>query len=221
LGFQTTKENSLKPSADEYWAKNASKYDKEKNGSIDKIIDTICTHIDSSHISLDVATGTGIAAIQLSNFARHVDAIDSESKMLAAAQAKIDAGKIENLTLHRQNAYGLEFPNSYFDSVVVLNSLHIMENPQKALKEIKRVIKPTGVLFSPTYCHSETEEILSNYKKWSKESGHKSYHLFTSETLCDLIRNNGFSVKESEMFIVNHGDKYDSMAIGYVASIPK
>lgn len=211
----------MQNSVESYWAKNANKYDEGKKGSIEKIIDRISDLINSSSTVLDIATGTGIAAIKLANYAQHVDAIDNESNMLAVAQKKINANKINNITLHKQSAYELKFPRSFFDFVVILNSLHVMETPHIALNEVKRVLKSTGMLFAPTFCHAESKEVLSNYKEWSRKSGHKSYHLFTCETLCDLICRCGFSVQTNETLYINQGEDIGTLAIGYVVAIPE
>ena len=39
--------------------------------------------------------------------------------------------------------------------MVISNALHIMPYPEKALKEIERVLKPEGILFAPTFIHGE------------------------------------------------------------------
>jgi len=210
----------LQFSTKSYWAKNASQYDKNKNGSVEQILETIVCSLDPSYSLLDIATGTGVAAIKLSKFAHHVDAIDNEEKMLAVAREKIKTDKIKNIRLYKQSAYELEFQNSIFDTVVILNSLHVMEKPKLVLKEIRRVIKPTGVLFSPTYCHAETDETLNNYKNWSQKSGHKSYHLFTCDSLCELIEQSGFIIKQKESIFIRLEQGNMLMAIGYVASVP-
>lgn len=49
-------------------------------------------------------------------------------------------------------SYALRFPYApdTFDAVVISNALHIMPSPEKALAEIRRVLKPDGVLIAPT-----------------------------------------------------------------------
>jgi ubiquinone/menaquinone biosynthesis C-methylase UbiE len=210
----------LQNSKESFWAKNASKYDSSQNTSIECLIERISNNIDSSDSVLDVAAGTGKAALTLAKHAHHVDAIDSEPKMLAVAKGKMNVEKIDNISLHKQNAYELEFPNDSFDSVVILNSLHVMETPHLALKEAKRVIKAKGLLFAPTYCHAQTREVQDNYEKWSLLSGHKSYHLFTCETLCDLISSCGFSIREKEIVYIDHGGENGVMVVGYIVAIP-
>ena len=38
-----------------------------------------------------------------------------------------------------------------FDAAVISNALHIMPEPEKALAEIRRVLKPGGILIAPTF----------------------------------------------------------------------
>ena len=38
--------------------------------------------------------------------------------------------------------------------VIVSNALHIIPQPEKALQEIKRVLKDDGVLIAPTFTHA-------------------------------------------------------------------
>ena len=46
-------------------------------------------------------------------------------------------------------------PSAYadqsFDVVIVVNALHIVPEPEKALSEIRRVLKDDGVLVAPTF----------------------------------------------------------------------
>lgn len=38
--------------------------------------------------------------------------------------------------------------------VIVSNALHILPKPEKALTEIRRVLKEDGVLIAPTFTHA-------------------------------------------------------------------
>ena len=43
----------------------------------------------------------------------------------------------------------LPYENNSFDVVIIANALHVMPEPQKALKEIDRVLKDGGLLIAP------------------------------------------------------------------------
>ena len=56
------------------------------------------------------------------------------------------------------------YTDEKFDCVVIANALHIMPEPDKAMKEIYRVLKPNGTLFAPTFL-MERGKIKSKFKK--------------------------------------------------------
>ena len=49
----------------------------------------------------------------------------------------------------------LPYANKSFNVVIVSNALHIVPQPEKAIAEIKRVLKDDGVLIAPTFTHAE------------------------------------------------------------------
>ena len=50
--------------------------------------------------------------------------------------------------------FRLPYADKSFDVVIVSNALHIVPQPEKALQEIKRVLKEDGVLIAPTFTHA-------------------------------------------------------------------
>ncbi len=210
----------MQSSKDSYWANNASRYDKNPNKDIKSLLSRIQGDIGYANRVLDIAAGTGNVSLFLAKYVHHIDTLDIETKMIAVARKNAEEAKIKNISFHVQSAYELNFPDAVFDVVVILNSLHVMETPDLALNEARRVIKPKGLLFVPTYCHAETKESLANYQKWSLKSGHKSYHLFTIDILCELVSNCGFKIKKNDIIEINHGKKSDVMILGYIVASP-
>lgn len=68
---------------------------------------------------LDVATGTGMAAIALAQMIApqgRVQGIDISDKMLDKAQVNIDKAGLSNIDLHAMDAERLDFRSNYFDA---------------------------------------------------------------------------------------------------------
>lgn len=42
-----------------------------------------------------------------------------------------------------------------FDVIILVNALHILSTPEKALAEVRRVLKDDGVFIAPTFTHGE------------------------------------------------------------------
>ncbi len=203
-----------------YWAKNAPEFDKHIHPDIEALVKRIGDDIGRVDRVLDMAAGTGIVSLELAKRVKQVDALDLEPEMISVARKKAVESGIANISFHVRNAYELGFPDHIFDAVVILNSLHVMKTPDVALGEAMRVIKPTGLLVAPTYCHAETAENLDNYQGWASKSGHKSYHLFTSNSLCALISGCGFKVKERKVVAIKHERQSQGMMLGYVVASP-
>ena len=204
---------------DSYWAKSAHEFNKHTNPDIRALVKRIRNDIGHVNRVLDVAAGTGVVSLELAKCVRQVDAIDLEPEMISVAQKKAAESSVANISFHVQSAYELAFADNIFDAVVILNSLHVMKTPDVALGEAMRVVKPTGLLVAPTYCHAETAESLDNYQRWTSKSGHKSYHLFTCDSLCALISACGFKVKEREVVEIKHDRQSQGMMLGYVVFI--
>ena len=50
--------------------------------------------------------------------------------------------------------FRLSYADRSFDVVIVSNALHIVPQSEKALAEIRRVLKDDGVLIAPTFTHA-------------------------------------------------------------------
>ena len=105
-------------------------------------------HGNSQPAILDVATGTGRLPQTLlaqRHFRGHIVALDLSSGMLAQAKAKLNA-QTDRMTWVHHDAQQLPFDANQFDVVTCLEALEFFPNPQKAIGEMMRVLKPGGLL---------------------------------------------------------------------------
>ncbi|MBF0587256.1 class I SAM-dependent methyltransferase [Prosthecochloris sp. N3] len=203
-----------------FWAENARTFDKQSNPDIDALIKRICRDVGRVQRVLDVAAGTGNVSLAMARQAGQVDALDLEPEMIAVLREKAAASGVDNISFHVQSAYELDFPDRVFDAVVILNSLHVMKTPEAALCEARRVLRSSGVLLAPTYCHAETRDNLERYLHCASRSGHKSHHLFTCDSLCTLIDGCGFEVMKRETVEINYEEQSPGLMLGYVVACP-
>jgi ubiquinone/menaquinone biosynthesis C-methylase UbiE len=95
---------------------------------------------------LEVAAGTGDQALMISRIVGprgHVAAVDISPNMLAhAANAAREAG-LANIETRVMSAEKLEFEENSFDAVLCRFGLMLFPQPQTALAEMHRVVKPT------------------------------------------------------------------------------
>ncbi len=101
---------------------------------------------------LEVATGTGLVARQIANQVKSVEATDFSEEMIATAKKSEYAS---NIHFSCADMFNLPFEDNRFDTVIASNVLHIIPEPDKAMSEIKRVLKPNGLLIAPTFLWKE------------------------------------------------------------------
>ena len=95
--------------------------------------------------------------------------------------------------------FHLPYADKSFDVVIVSNALHIVPEPEKALAEIRRVLKDDGVLIAPTFTHAGND-LLGNVKAFlMKLVGFRQYSKWSSESYLDFLREQGWTVQKSEV----------------------
>jgi ubiquinone/menaquinone biosynthesis C-methylase UbiE len=102
--------------------------------------------IDAKSTVLDVACGTGEFERLLldKNSTQKIIGIDISEKMLNIARRKNQT--YSNVEFYQTSVNSLPFQDYAFDVIVCANAFHYFEQPQIALAEIKRVLKPNGKL---------------------------------------------------------------------------
>jgi ubiquinone/menaquinone biosynthesis C-methylase UbiE len=100
--------------------------------------------IDSQAKILDIACGTGEFERLLldKNPTQKITGIDISANMLSVAREKYQT--YPNIEFHKASVHSLPFDNNCFDVVVSANAFHYFDEPQVALAEMKRVLKPNG-----------------------------------------------------------------------------
>ena len=105
------------------------------------------THLKSGDAVLDVATGTGAAAIaaaQIVGATGKVMGVDLSPAMLVHARRKISVARLRNVEIYEGDAEHLDFADSAFDHVICSLGLFFMPDMVAALREWQRVLKPGG-----------------------------------------------------------------------------
>ena len=74
-----------------------------------------------------------------------VEAVEPDEAMLAVARRSLEAAPV-SITLTRAPVESLPFPDAQFDTVVVTLVLCSVQDPERGLHEIWRVLKPGGTL---------------------------------------------------------------------------
>lgn len=96
---------------------------------------------------LDIGTGPGFFAVLLARQGYEVTAVDYTQAMLdKAAQAAAERGQA--VSFFRMDAQDLTFADETFDAIVTRNLTWNLEDPAKAYRQWRRVLKPGGVMLN-------------------------------------------------------------------------
>ncbi len=108
---------------------------------------------------LDVATGTGNAAMAFSPFVRRVVGIDITSEMLAEADDLSRRNGAPNLDLCQADVMAIPFPDDTFDLVLSRRAPHHFRDIRGALSEMSRVLRPGGIMAIDDRSVPEDDEV--------------------------------------------------------------
>lgn len=92
----------------------------------------------------DVGCGAGHTALAFAGVAAEVVAIDLSAEMLGAAASLAAERGLQNITFRLGDAEAIPAADGEFDLVVSRYSAHHWPQPQQALAEIRRILKPGG-----------------------------------------------------------------------------
>ena len=96
---------------------------------------------------LDVACGTGLVALDAARAVGrdgHVLGIDLSGRMVDTARQRAGELKLSNCSFSRMDAEAPTLPDASFDTVLCALGLMYMPDPEKALREMRRVLRPAG-----------------------------------------------------------------------------
>ena len=181
---------------EKFWNRYAKLYDAEvlrfSGAAYVEMYRNMAKVITKDMKVLEIATGTGLIAVNIAEYAGSVEATDFSPKMIETAKKK----KVrDNVRFSVEDGENLSFADHVFDAVIISNALHIMPNPQAVLENIRRVLKPGGLLIAPTFSHGHLKD--STWKLNSiilKIAGFETYSKWRPEEFVDMIGLNGFTV---------------------------
>lgn len=119
---------------------------------------------------LDVATGTGDFAIQaLSLDPEHVTGVDISEGMLSMGRKKLEKLKLSHkIELEQGDSENLRFADHTFDAATVGFGVRNFEDLEKGLAEIRRVLKPGGMLVVLEFSRPRTFPMRQLYNFYFK-----------------------------------------------------
>ncbi len=179
-----------------FWDRNAKLYDRflrRDAAAYEKLYELLRPVVLHKTV-LELATGTGLIAKHIVNAADCIEATDASEEMIREAKKNSCSSKLH---FSVQDMFRLPYADKSFDVVIVSNALHIVPQPENALREIRRVLKDDGVLAAPTFTHAENSCAGRIRAFFMKLAGFPLHSRWTSGAYLTFLRQNGWTVRKS------------------------
>ena len=179
-----------------FWDRNAFRYDsfmRKDLKAYEKVYELVSPVVGRKTV-LELAAGTGLIARHVVNEASHIEVTDASEKMIAEAKK---GNRSDKMHFSVQDMDHLPYADTSFDVVIASNALHVVPQPERALREIRRVLKDDGVFIAPTFIHAENTFSGKVKAFFLKLAGFPCCHKWTSGGYLAFLRQHGWRVQKS------------------------
>lgn len=147
----------------DFWDNIAFAYDMAEslNGKVyNEITELVKRLVPKDAEVLDCAAGTGALTVAAAKKAHKVVCTDLSENMLFRARKKAKRYGADNIVFEKRNIFDLRDEDDTYDCVIAGNVLHLLDNPQGAVRELCRVTKKGGKIILPTFTWENKEHFL-------------------------------------------------------------
>lgn len=140
---------------------------------------------------LECAAGTGEFSLAAAERAGSVTCTDLSQAMLDRAEKKARRRGVTNISFAVRNLIDLPEGDGMYDVVIAANVLHLLERPERALRELWRVTAPGGRLILPTYLQGEPTPYGRLSIALYRRMGFRYQRRFTMTSYRNFLRDKG------------------------------
>ena len=185
--------------SERFWDRFAKRYAKKPVANLvlyQKKLEVTQEYLKSDMYALEFGCGTGSTALMHAPFVEHYQAIDVSSKMIDICKQKLVDQPRENLYFSCLPFESLLSGESSYDAILAMSILHLINDPEKAICKVFKLLKPGGIFISSTTCIEETMA----WFRFIAPIGHAVRLLPKIQV---------FSKKKLELMLLNAGFKID------------
>jgi ubiquinone/menaquinone biosynthesis C-methylase UbiE len=184
-------------------------------------------HLKSGFDMLDCGCGVGSITLDLAEIVApgKVIGVDMDEKQLQVARSNAEKRGLGNVFFEQGNIYELRFDHASFDVVVAHTLLYHLSDPLRAMRELRRMLRPGGILaisdddlstmrFSPDHpLARKIMDIMTRVLVFNGASPYYSPHLRSLLLQAGFARTEGFAVAAD-----HYGRLEETRRMAYVMS---
>jgi ubiquinone/menaquinone biosynthesis C-methylase UbiE/predicted transcriptional regulator len=128
----------------EFFAAKADEWDKLRSELYGDgfLVEAMLALLPGSTVVADLGCGTGAVAARVGPYVQRVIGVDNSAAMLKAARRRTEG--LESVELRKGDLTALPIDDRSCDAALMLLVLTYLDDPQAALKETARILKPGG-----------------------------------------------------------------------------
>lgn len=188
-----------------YWSRFVEDYDKRREYVVGSELDALMKRRFEEQQELgellEFGCGTGEFTRCVIAQSKSVLATDYSSQMVSSME-RIFADEY-NVKVQQANCHATNFPDVSFDTVMMSNLIHVIPEPQKAIAEAHRLLRPGGMLLLSCFTVENTAvwyKLALLYRYLRTFGGFpKERSAFTLATLSEAVRSGDFEIEEATL----------------------
>lgn len=153
---------------DDWFAANAAEWDwmASLEGKAAPVGEAVVAAASQGGVGrlLDIGTGTGQLLERLAPLSASATALDRSPEMLRLARSRLGLPEGAAVEMRQGDLAQLPFDDASFDTVLLHQVLHYVEDPAAALLEAARVVAPGGKLIVADYAAHAQEELRDRFR---------------------------------------------------------
>ena len=155
--------------------------------------------VQKTDVLLDVATGAGHTAVAFANKLQRVVAGDITDQMLQTTERLARERGVTNLETKNADAERLPFKDVEFDLVTCRLAFHHFPEPERAMQEFSRVLKPGGWLGFTDNFAVENQDDAAFYNRFERVRDPSHVEVYSLNRLSKFFADAGFNVQTQKM----------------------
>jgi ABC-2 type transport system ATP-binding protein len=118
--------------------------------------------------------------------------------------SRVQLSQFQNVVIQKADCAGTDFPADRFDTVLMVNLIHVIDEPLPCLQESHRILRPGGMLILVDFTGYrldllKTAQLGCRYlRRWGVPPRNGRNDL-SPEELARLVRRAGFAVKDLQL----------------------